>query len=134
MGVLSKAQRKKRDEVTHCYYCKIELKPSTVNKKESRTIDHILPRWSGGITEGNSVVCCYTCNMKKGGYLVPNLPLNWFLLTHDQLNHYINRHIVSNKKRKKKAEKWGNSLGICFPVDKIRLVPCRKYKDVGAYL
>lgn len=45
-----------------CFYCK---EPFTSERRP--TIDHIVPRASGGLNhEDNYVVACYECNQKKG--------------------------------------------------------------------
>lgn len=46
-----------RDEYT-CQYC---------GSKRDLTIDHVIPRWTGGPhTWENLVACCRKCNLKKG--------------------------------------------------------------------
>lgn len=45
----------------HCQYCDAEL------SRNQSTVDHVLPRSRGGDTSWeNCVVCCATCNVKKG--------------------------------------------------------------------
>ena len=49
-----------RDSGT-CQYCEAKL------SKEDATVDHVLPRSRGGSTSWeNCVLCCNTCNGKKG--------------------------------------------------------------------
>lgn len=50
----------KRDK-GHCQYCGHHLKYDRI------TVDHIIPKSLGGISSFlNCVVCCHTCNHKKG--------------------------------------------------------------------
>lgn len=43
-----------------CHYCQVIL------HEENRTIDHVIPRHSGGTSQQeNLVACCFDCNQKK---------------------------------------------------------------------
>lgn len=54
----------RRDRNT-CQYCAKRLTASQI------TIDHIVPRAKGGLTSfSNCVVCCKSCNSKKGDMLL----------------------------------------------------------------
>lgn len=56
----NKRELYKRDSGT-CQYCEKVL------TDETATIDHILPRSRGGLTSWeNCVICCASCNSKKG--------------------------------------------------------------------
>ncbi len=62
---LSRENIYKRDKYT-CQYCGRKLDQKKLN------IDHILPRHRGGKTTWTNVVsCCFGCNLKKGGKILP---------------------------------------------------------------
>ena len=49
-------------DINACQYCSIEL------AYKDATIDHVKPRSHGGETSwSNVVLCCHSCNRKKGG-------------------------------------------------------------------
>lgn len=44
-----------------CQYCNKMVKFSNF------TLDHVVPKWKGGLTSWDNIVtCCYSCNQKKG--------------------------------------------------------------------
>ena len=50
-----------RDE-NHCQYCGHRF------PTQSLSLDHVLPRSRGGLTNWENIVCaCVSCNVKKGG-------------------------------------------------------------------
>ena len=58
---LSKPNLLARDEFC-CQYCNQEL------SGRDATVDHVVPRWRGGLTTwDNVVVACRHCNRRKGG-------------------------------------------------------------------
>lgn len=62
---LSRENIYKRDKYT-CQYCSKKLDQKQLN------IDHIIPRHRGGKTAWTNVVsCCFECNLKKGGKILP---------------------------------------------------------------
>ncbi len=92
----------KRDRLT-CQYCQKKLTPPQI------TIDHIIPKVSGGLTSyTNCVVSCQACNSKKGRLpleqsglsllrkpLNPSLNIANYLLEpqdhwHESWNDYLN--------------------------------------------
>jgi len=45
-----------------CAYCSEPL-------GKNATLDHVVPKWKGGLTEkGNLVGCCFSCNSHKSGH------------------------------------------------------------------
>lgn len=58
-----------RDDYT-CQYCGVRLSYTNA------TVDHVHPRCRGGQTTfENTVVCCHSCNTKKGGQLLHHTKL-----------------------------------------------------------
>ena len=54
-----------------CQYCGKKL------TKSSSTLDHVIPRSKGGtLTWNNIVLCCVSCNQKKGNRLLEQTNLN----------------------------------------------------------
>lgn len=55
--------------VVRCPCCDVQLvwKPYGKSQKNMATVDHILPRSSGGAdSAGNLFIMCYSCNKKRG--------------------------------------------------------------------
>ena len=45
-----------------CAYCAEPL-------GKNATLDHVVPKWKGGVTEQRNLVgCCFSCNSHKSGY------------------------------------------------------------------
>lgn len=81
----------KRDKST-CQYCQKILSHKQV------TIDHIIPRSKGGVSNfNNCVVCCFDCNKRKGNKMLeqsnmkliskPSKPNPILLSGHDNIWH-----------------------------------------------
>ena len=59
-----------RDD-SRCQYCARDFREAQL------TIDHVIPRSKGGISQWNNVVAaCKPCNQKKRDYLVENAPVS----------------------------------------------------------
>ncbi len=64
-----------------CYYCDVELVSSGESKNDprERTLDHVIPRFWGGLTiPENLVYACKKCNMAKGHKYRPSLE-SWII-------------------------------------------------------
>ena len=45
-----------------CAYCAEPL-------GKNATLDHVIPKWKGGLTEQKNLVgCCFSCNSRKSGH------------------------------------------------------------------
>ena len=61
----AKIQRYFNEQSGHCAYCACEM-TLTLNKSNTATIDHIIPKAQGGLSnEFNEVASCSDCNNWK---------------------------------------------------------------------
>ena len=88
-----------RDE-NRCQYCGDKFRDADL------TIDHVIPKSKGGISQWKNVVAaCRPCNQKKRDYLVENAPVS--LLYRPRKPSY--RSII-NKRIKKANVRWKEYL------------------------
>ena len=83
-----------------CFYCGIKLDPGTF------TLDHFIPRSSGGSnTTENLVPCCKSCNSVKGTGDI------------DRLRFNLGRRKAGAPAFSKVQVDWLTSKGVVFPME-----------------
>mgnify|MGYP003650142423 FL=1 len=68
MGGRNKSIKARYYKLGHkrCHYCCIQLNYAA-GHKNSATVEHIIPKSSGGtLSKENTLVVCHTCNQKRG--------------------------------------------------------------------
>lgn len=51
----------------YCFYCNVQVIKTNANIDNRQTLDHIIPKCKGGKSDRyNIVICCHSCNAKKG--------------------------------------------------------------------
>jgi 5-methylcytosine-specific restriction endonuclease McrA len=71
-----------------CHYCMRDLKLKAPKRHEQATVDHIVPKSVGGdpYSHSNFVVCCNSCNQRKGSHSALNFSNGQYIKNKIQTN------------------------------------------------